>query len=114
MSGLGGYGKAVPLMLASAAVRVLLALSYPRTVHHPLLGSDWRCSRTALLTSCTYEGARANIGDEAADDYRQRRRSSAFTGHLEYFSYCQDILSVTRIEAGTTSRSASREDHRDG
>jgi hypothetical protein len=58
MSGLGGYGKAVTLMLASAAVLVLFALAYPRTVPHPLLGSDWRCSRTALLTSCTYESAR--------------------------------------------------------
>ena len=58
MSGLGGYGKAVTLMLASAAVLVLFALAYPRTVPHPLLGSDWRCSQTALLTSCTYERAR--------------------------------------------------------
>ena len=60
MSGLGGHGKAVTLMLAaSAAVLVLFALAYPRTVPHPLLGSDWRCSRTALLTSCTYESGRA-------------------------------------------------------
>ena len=83
MSGLGGYGKAVTLTLASAAVLVLFALAYPRTVPHPLLGSDWRCSRTALLTSCTYERARANIGVEAADEYRQRRRTSAFTEHLD-------------------------------
>jgi hypothetical protein len=59
MSGLGGYGKAVTLMLASAAVLVLFALAYPRPVPHPLLGSDWRCSRMVLLTSCTYESARA-------------------------------------------------------
>ena len=59
MSGLGGYGKALTLMLASAAVLVLFALAYPRTVPHPLLGSDWRCSQTVLLTSCTYESARA-------------------------------------------------------
>jgi hypothetical protein len=38
MSGLGGHGKAVTLMLASAAVLVLFALAYPRTVPHPLLG----------------------------------------------------------------------------
>jgi hypothetical protein len=59
MSGLGGHGKAVTLMLASAAVLVLLALAYPRTVPRPQLGSDWRCSQTALLTSCTYERAHA-------------------------------------------------------
>ena len=57
MSGLRGHGKAVTLMLA--AVLVLFALAYPRTVRNPLLGSDWRCSRTALVTNCTYERARA-------------------------------------------------------
>ena len=59
MSGLGGHGKTVTLMLASAALLVLFALAYPRTVPHSLLGSDWRCSRTALLTSCTYGRASA-------------------------------------------------------
>ena len=29
------------------------------------------------------ESARANIGVEAADEYRQRRRTSAFTEHLD-------------------------------
>lgn len=55
MGGLSRHRKAitVTLTLASAAVLVSFALTYSKTVSHPLLGSDWRCSRTAFLTSCT-------------------------------------------------------------
>ena len=56
MSGLARQGKAATLVLASAAVLFLFALAYPRTVHPPLLGSDWQCSRTLILTSCTHIG----------------------------------------------------------
>jgi len=55
MRALSRHGKAltVALMLATAAALVSFALAYPKPVSHPLLGSDWRCSRTAFLTSCT-------------------------------------------------------------
>ena len=57
MSGLSRHRKAITVaLLASAAVLVSFALTYPKTVSHPLLGSDWRCSRTAFLThsDCHY------------------------------------------------------------
>jgi hypothetical protein len=37
-----------------------IALGYPKQVAHPLLGGEWQCSQTALLTSCTRPGPAHN------------------------------------------------------
>jgi hypothetical protein len=35
------------------AALVAIVLSFPRQEANPVLGSDWTCSHTAFLTSCT-------------------------------------------------------------
>ncbi len=48
------------MRLAFAAVLILTAalvstlLCYPNEVADPVLGSEWKCSHTAFLTSCTH------------------------------------------------------------
>ena len=40
-------------VLAVTAALVSIVLSYPKEVADPVLGSEWKCSHTAFLTSCT-------------------------------------------------------------
>jgi len=40
--------------LVLTAALVSIALSYPKEVADPVLGSEWKCSHTAFLTSCTH------------------------------------------------------------
>ena len=42
---------AAALVLTAAFVSI--GLGYRKQVDHPVLGAEWRCSRTAFLTSCT-------------------------------------------------------------
>jgi hypothetical protein len=42
---------AAALVLTAALVSI--ALSYPKEVADPVLGSEWQCHHTAFLTSCT-------------------------------------------------------------
>jgi len=83
MSGLARHRKAVTFMLASTAVLVLFALAYPRTVPILCLAVIGDAARRLFDKLYLRERARANIGVDAADEYRQRRRTSAFTEHLD-------------------------------
>ena len=47
----GRLAWAVGLILATALVSV--ALNHGKEVEDPVLGSEWKCSHIALLTSCT-------------------------------------------------------------
>jgi hypothetical protein len=44
---------AVTAALVSTMAIVSIVLSYPKEVTDPVLGNEWKCSHTALLTSCT-------------------------------------------------------------
>ena len=47
---------ALAAVLVSAVALVSIVLSYPQEVADPVLGSQWKCSQTAFLTSCTHLG----------------------------------------------------------
>jgi hypothetical protein len=49
--------------MAACAAGVAVALIYPRPVSHPVLGGDWKCSRMALLTSCSHSDRSAPVGN---------------------------------------------------
>jgi len=44
---------ALAVALVSTVALVSIVLSYPKEVADPVLGSDWKCTHTAFLTSCT-------------------------------------------------------------
>lgn len=45
---------ALAAALVSTVAVVSVVLSYPKEVADPVLGSEWKCSHTAFLTSCTH------------------------------------------------------------
>jgi hypothetical protein len=40
-------------VLVATVALVSIVLSYPKEVADPVLGTDWKCSHAAFLTSCT-------------------------------------------------------------
>lgn len=45
---------AVAAVLVSTVAFASILLCYPKDVADPVLGSEWKCSHTAFLTSCTH------------------------------------------------------------
>jgi hypothetical protein len=64
----------IAVTLASAAVLVSIALSYPRSIVQPLLGGEWQCSRMVFMTSCSrIAHGKAAIHGQRTDQIAVRR-----------------------------------------
>ena len=67
-----GNRKAILWIMATlvgAVVVASIALTYPTEVAHPVLGDQWQCRRSTIVTTCRHvsrgewTGAHARVGD---------------------------------------------------